>query len=306
MSQYTALFEELTGVDLQPGENYIICPLHAGDHKNFAINTIKGVWICHRGCGEGNAWQLASAVLGLSPLRAVDYVEQFERGYVGPDSVSELLAALRGTAEEENQPFERDWSRLTTEQWPRWWRQRGFDDTDWRRWQAAMDTSTGDAVLPVYDLAGQCVGEVRRRLPGVEPKYLYSAGFHKSRALFGSWLFPNALRSDVVLVEGPLDAAWCWKYGWPALGLFGSRVSAEQISILRALRVERVTLALDNDPPGREAAARALRKLAGGFECRIVDWTDEPAKDVQELPENRLHCLLSETVAAQLYQIGVR
>lgn len=305
-ANYLQLFEELTGARLLDGENYIRCPIHQGNSFNFAINTRKGLWICHRGCGEGNAWQLAGAILGLSPLSAIAYVQQFEQGLTEPTGLLDMLEELRGKDYESSELplFIPNRHGVSKDRWPKWWRERGFDERDWDRWEAAMEQTTGSVILPVYDISRRMVGEIRRRMPGVEPKYLYTQGLRKSHVLFGSWLFSSSLQSYAVLVEGPLDAVACWKAGVPAMAVLGPHVSDHQMSVLRQLRVERVVLAFDNDKAGREATGKAIKKMSAGFDLRVLDWRDQHAKDVAELSEQALVRLVDQAMPALLYVMG--
>ena len=304
-AEYLDLFEELTGAKLLEGENYIRCPIHEGSGYNFAINTTKGLWECKRGCGAGNAWMLVSVLYDLSPMRAINWVDQYQQGRVYSGSVDDWLDLMRVRDLNEGRLalFVQDSDKLTTERWPMWWPERGFDAEDWRRWRLTMDASTGDVVIPVFDVEGHLVGEIRRRMPGIEPKYLYTRGLNKARVLFGSQLFQPDME-ECVLVEGSLDAAWCWKYGHPALAVLGSSLSDHQVAVLRHLRIRRVTLAFDNDDTGKGATDKALKKLVGDFDVRVVNWRGIEAKDVAELPPSGLDLLLGQAVPAMNYMIG--
>jgi len=43
-----------------------ICPFHDDRHASFSVNVETGLWKCHAGCGDGNAWQFAER-LGIEP-----------------------------------------------------------------------------------------------------------------------------------------------------------------------------------------------------------------------------------------------
>ena len=62
MNDYQDLFERLINQKLKPnsqGEAVTKCPFHSDQTPSLSINVIKGVWICHAGCGSGNVYKLA-------------------------------------------------------------------------------------------------------------------------------------------------------------------------------------------------------------------------------------------------------
>lgn len=67
-SNYLQLFSAYVG-NLKisaNGEAYGLCPFHDDKVKSFGVNMNTGLWICHAGCGQGNAYQFCEK-LGLNP-----------------------------------------------------------------------------------------------------------------------------------------------------------------------------------------------------------------------------------------------
>lgn len=289
MTDYRDLAEEL-GVEVERGRLvggnlYARCPLHEGDHLNFALHVTEGVWYCHRGCGGGNIVTLVRALRGVSWAEAVSEVVRYEQGHVRSVGHEELVEALsaREPDEAEDPPRAVRAGRLTRERWPSWWPVRGFDAADWHGWDCMLDLDTGDVSIPVYH-DRMLVGEIRRRMPGAEPKYLYSEGFRKSSVLFGEQrLGPGP--APLYVVEGPLDAIWLQHVGLAAVALLGSRASVQQVLLL-AGRPD-IVVALDSDPAGRLGGYELVSALqVVSNRVRGLVW---PAKDPQELtPEEVL------------------
>lgn len=57
--------KELKGVGAD-GEFTGLCPFHSDRNPSFSVNLDSGLWICHAGCGDGDATDHA-ARLGIDP-----------------------------------------------------------------------------------------------------------------------------------------------------------------------------------------------------------------------------------------------
>ncbi|MBC7347771.1 MAG: toprim domain-containing protein [Clostridia bacterium] len=122
---------------------------------------------------------------------------------------------------------------------------------------------------PAGRLAGFAVRFVGQPPPGV-PKFLYPRGLARRGILHG---LHRARRAGelAAFVEGWLDGEILWAYGIPALTLGGSRLTREQEVALRASRIRRVIICLDDDEAGREAARTfAERLLAEGSDGSTI------------------------------------
>ena len=104
---------------------------------------------------------------------------------------------------------------------------------------------------------GRVIGFKFRAVDGAEPKYLNLEGYAKERHL------PGLKRGEhVVFVEGELDAMSAHSAGLlEVVALGGSAVSDEQIKRALSAGAKHLTLALDNDEPGKEATRRAVEAL---------------------------------------------
>lgn len=106
-------------------------------------------------------------------------------------------------------------------------------------------------------------------------------GIKKGRTLFGI----EVLASDtsVVLVESPLDAAYLYTLGIPAVAAFGVQVSDMQMHLL-VERVDELVLALDNDKAGIAETKRLINdRWHHRMRMRVFDYTDVEGKDPGEL-----------------------
>ena len=139
------------------------------------------------------------------------------------------------------------------------------------------------------DQAGRAIGIVGRPLTDDKQelesrglsKYKYSAGMEKDQGLIG---FSSARKSSqVILVEGVLDALYLNKKGFKVVALGGTSLSEAQLQALKTVGVRELLLALDMDKPGREATERLSMDLEGGTVRAYVISLPEGFKDPDEL-----------------------
>lgn len=97
-------------------------------------------------------------------------------------------------------------------------------------------------------------------------RYLYLRGASRSGlppyGLSDLVRLPAAERREVTIVEGLIDVHHLRTKGFPAVAaLGGARVQSESLRRLRRLGIDSLVLAFDNDPAGREGAARAVESI---------------------------------------------
>lgn len=112
----------------------------------------------------------------------------------------------------------------------------------------------GRLILPVIE-RGRWVHYQGRAFwpPSMEPKYINPVT--STKPLMG--LEPE---ENLILVEGWFDAA---NLGPPAVAVFGSILTPDQLRRIVAARPRSVTVAFDPDGAGRKGAQAALRRLRG-------------------------------------------
>ncbi|WP_404385306.1 CHC2 zinc finger domain-containing protein [Knoellia locipacati] len=129
-----------------------------------------------------------------------------------------------------------------------------------------IDSLRGRLVVPVRDPAGHLTGFIGRETLDNSrgPKYrnpTRTAVFDKSTMLYSLASHPHA-SAHVVVVEGPLDvlavAAAAVSANLPVIAVStgGTSVSRDQARQVSTLSPQRVFLAFDGDPAGRDGATR--------------------------------------------------
>jgi DNA primase len=150
-------------------------------------------------------------------------------------------------------------------------RRQGFEERIILSAGLAFQSDEGDALrsrfrgrlmFPIRDQSGKVSGFGGRTLGDAQPKYLNSPQteiFDKSSVLYGVHRAADAIRKAgrSVLVEGYLDAVRAHRAGfaWTVASL-GTAVTVPQLTALSRL-ADTVVIALDPDPAGQSAAARA-------------------------------------------------
>jgi hypothetical protein len=119
--------------------------------------------------------------------------------------------------------------------------------------------------IPIRDRAGELRGVLRYRLRSGGPKMLAVPGTRLG-------LIPHPARERsprILLVEGPPDMIAARSRGWPAIAVPGDHAwRAEWASMLEG---RTVTVLMDCDAAGRDAARRIAADLRSNASVRVVD-----------------------------------
>ena len=272
------------------GDEYLVhCPdpEHEDRNPSAAINVRKGLWVCYS-CGAGG--------------RVIDLLDGIQ---VEDESTDDLVQSLIEDVERLSQP-----SQDLPERWldqflgaphPYWLRrgftedtieefQLGYDPTFQPRWDAPpVETVT----MPLRVPSGALRGVTRRRLDNATPRYHYPAHADVSAFLYAYERVAEG-RPHVAITEGAVDAMLLWQEGIPALAAYSDRLSHAQEALLRRLDPVTITIAFDQDPPGRRAAQRILqgdrRKPPadlGAAMVRVAEWPPSEGKDIGDLEPHR-------------------
>lgn len=109
-------------------------------------------------------------------------------------------------------------------------------------------------------------------------KWRHTPGFQKERHLFGLAQAREAIRKSgqVVLVESPGNVLRLHEAGVEnAVGLFGVVLNDPQCVLLEASGASKVTVLMDPDEAGAEAANEIRRMLCRTFKVNVPEWESE-------------------------------
>lgn len=148
---------------------------------------------------------------------------------------------------------------------------------------SAYDRFRRRLIFPIRDERGRAVGFGGRALDDAKPKYLNTPQtplFDKSNVLFLLDRAKDAIRKggEAVVVEGYLDAITAHQFGYTnVVATLGTAITERHVQLLKRL-THKVTLCMDADAAGLEAAlrgeevARTARMDDGGQGEAVVAW----------------------------------
>jgi DNA primase len=329
LADFTAILAHY-GIAVPPGrvQTKIACPFHEETKPSCSVNLAAGVFHCFGGGCEasGNvidfvlrmedsdgpvaAARRVASICGFDvPMKAENSSERPLRGHRRPEerrkgsgTTKEAAGPGNGStgppgAEETVNPPLTFQLKLDPEHPYR--EQRGA----WLTAEWAADFGLGVCTrgmmkgrwcIPIHDLQGDLVAYAGRwvgpdeALPEGEDRYKLPPRFRKTQVLFNAQRAAQLSDGPVIVVEGYFGALRLHSLGVPAVALMGSSISAEQVALLRAWPL--VTLLMDGDQPGREAAARLLPVLAERHHVHVAALPDGLEPDTA--PEAELRGLL--------------
>jgi len=156
------------------------------------------------------------------------------------------------------------------------------------------DRFRGRLMFPIKDLRGNIIGFSGRMIEGkdTEAKYVNTPEtpvYHKRETLYGIDLAKEAIKKtgNVFLVEGEFDMISPYQHGFENfVAIKGSAVTREQLMLLKRY-TNRVTLTLDNDEAGEEAAKRGIESAEElELETQVVsfDFAKDPDEAIKADP----------------------
>lgn len=153
------------------------------------------------------------------------------------------------------------------------------------KFKIGYDKATNSLTFPVWDEKGNLVTITRRSVEG--KRFELQPGQDKLVYLLNFVLNEHA--DEVYVCESQINALTCWKYGLPAIALFGTG-SKKQYEILNRQPISRYVLCFDGDEAGRKGAERFKQNING---CAFIyEVKMPPGKDVNDLSEKEFKFLV--------------
>lgn len=175
---------------------------------------------------------------------------------------------------------------------------RGFSRETMQYFEVGFSRHRDRVVIPARDQFFNLVGVIGRAIDADQmPKYLYSAGFPKSKILFN---LNNAKKySEVIVVEGSLDAMKVHQAGFSnVVATLGAIVTKNQQTLL-SKHFDRIVIIPDNDGAGfamRDAIIASNRgKEVFVAECPegFKDAGDLTASQIANIINNKINIIFS-------------
>ncbi|MBF0236384.1 MAG: DNA primase [SAR324 cluster bacterium] len=142
-------------------------------------------------------------------------------------------------------------------------------------------------IFPIRDIKGRCIG-FGGRIMGPDPKqakYLNSPDsryYNKSQVLYGVFEGLESIRQkkEMIFVEGYMDVIRMHAFGYThAVGICGTALTSEHLRMIQRY-VDKITVLLDGDQAGKNAALRSMPLLlASPLRTRVVVLPDQEDPD---------------------------
>jgi len=278
-----------------------ICPFHEDTSPSLSVNIRKGLFICYA-CGEaGDMEKLANHLNLDSPINEPSLEE-----------VSETLRALSKSLAQTERPAVginipiRYFNHSALNYW---WGTRNLTKATVTKFRLGYDEVSDEAIIPLADTYGRVLGLIRRRMGDATPRYMYPHGIKIKQCLFGADIALERYRKTppigtnhppLVIVEGSVDAMAAHDIDYASVAILGSRISKEQVELIKRISPPRIIIATDRDRAGREAEIQVhemLRNARMGILIYSANWNPGHGKDLAEmLPMYRREALAISTI----------
>lgn len=271
MSEFVPILESL-GVEIVSDEGKEIkglCPVHKlatgreDEHPSWYMNAVTGAWICFSCKSKGSLHSLVETLGG--DITALERIEI--------EAMKSKVGKWTAEPEEEDAPTTitpmeaRAFNRLPFPG-PKARADRDLDKDTCELLNIRWKKEDSCFMLPIYSFDMQLLGWQEKGFFGHFNNY--PKGMKRSQSLFGFHAVDEGV--TVALVESPLDAARFWRYEMPAVAVYGSYTSADQLAALSRV-ADRVVVAFDNDKAGHTGTAIASRMLTNlGTDVRFFDY----------------------------------
>lgn len=256
---------------------------HAHDDRDpsCSVSLEHGAWRCWGRGAQGSAYDAAIA-LGHTPASAI--ARMVEHGLTErrqPSIAPGARGARRATlpVPAPNRPRAMRPLAVTDADVTEWHRALFSPDAQrWRErlarqrlWSAAvmraleLGHDQGRITIPIRNHAGELRGVLRYRPTALTHKMLAVPGTRLG-------LIPHPARERsprILLVEGPPDMIAARSHGWPAIAVPGDHAWRPEWAAL--LKDREVTVVMDSDTAGRDAARRIASDLRRVAAVRVVD-----------------------------------
>lgn len=245
------------------------CPFHGGDNPNVFSVTTWGLFHCFKCKAQGDLSRLVMRAKGLTLAQAEEIVGSASTFVAIPDEWPSL-PPLKDRKPKEEYPLLREATLGPFRaHCPRYMLNRGFSISILKRYEVCYDTQQSKIVFPVRDWRGKLVGITYRKdfdMDKDQPSKYWHDHFTSSMHLYGFHLYADRPIHSLAIVEGQPDVIRMGQLGYPAVGVFGSNLSDEQVRLLlNHCKTTNVIIASDNDEAGEGLRHQAIMKLSPHF-----------------------------------------
>ena len=177
--------------------------------------------------------------------------------------------------------------------WHPYMQQRKISREIAKKFEVSYDPNNQCLIFPVRDLNDNLVGLTRRST--YSKNFIIDKDFDKSNIYLLNYVNKNSRMC--VVCESQINALTCFTYGIPAIALYGSGTTKEQMNVLNRSNILTFILMYDNDEAGRKGAEK-FQKLIRKDKL-VFDIMMPKGRDVNDLSEEEFWSLLRVNVGIE-------
>lgn len=272
-------------------EVLITCPVHKNgqeSHPSCFVNADKdsnieyGFYHCFTCGSAGPLWKLIAEIFETDD----DFGKQWLISRFGAVTSyrANLLDAFDFLDEKEEKQELDESILLQFEAWHPYLEKRKLTKEICERFEVKFDPNTNCVVFPVRDEFGKLSFLTRR---SVESKaFMIDKDADKDSTVY---LLNEVIQHNcrtVIVVESQINALTLWKYGYPAVALFGAGTTDSQVEKLNRTSIRNYILAYDNDFAGRKGATKFKNKIRN--DVLVEDILMPVGKDVNDMNDEEI------------------
>jgi DNA primase len=272
--------------ELSSGWIMACCPFHQENRPSFGVNKETGVYNCFACGASGNLADLISFCKGIS---VADAVKEITKSAKTLFKQSSLVINLDKRKEDIilSKTILKEYAYYHP-----YLIKRGISKETLKKFAVGYDITNRAVTFPFFDLQGN-LRTIKYRKVDSKQFWYYPGGEDKSKLLYLIHAVKGLKR--VYIVEGEVDALYCWENGLPAVALSGSWMTKEQAKLLLSTGVKEVVIFTDNDSAGEKAKNRIISLLSRRRVQKFVEYT-LAVKDPNEMPKDVIRNLTLKPV----------
>jgi len=248
------------------------CPYHNEKNPSWGISIdYPYLFNCFSCDSRGTLLNLVSDITGIPLHKVPSYLIKQYGFHRELSFIQELPFQKQSTSK--NFTFDLD---IYSINYPETFLQeRGFTTEILQKFKIRYDENLQQLLIPWLSISGNVLFVKFRSL--LYKAYFFTDNSEKRKYLYGIHLLNSGV-NRIFLVEGEFDAIKCWQHGYPALAVGGSKISQEQIQLLKSLAIKEIFVLFDNDEVGRNNGYNIALQLAKDFFSYYCIYTT-PKKD---------------------------
>ncbi len=296
------------GVDYRERYYYLNgpCPVHGGNRRDaWSWHLDRGIWKCFsHSCDDefgADIYGLVKGILKCDFKESIAFIKKTIDCKITPEEIKKLKDSrsnkdfIISSRKKKSREVIYPESCLEKLEQHDYLKKRGFskDILDKYHVRACLTPNkymTDRIIFPIRNKNGEIIGFSGRTIHedwqklGI-PKWKHSRDYDAANNLFNVDCAINHIKHSgcAIIVEGPLDVLRLEEAGiHNSVAILGKTLHSGQMTLLMSLSAFKLSIALDNDGPGKQGAIKAAKSARVLFDVEIIK-LPEDKNDIGDL-----------------------